>query len=164
MLILQVQCANVEEDPRTPPPTRLRTMLNLQEQSANIPCTPPPTIPYLSDKSIYLSSQSLRTTPNSSAFPSVQESPLSASSSCDLHEFSYATSYTTPSSSLERADLGEVGDVLGTTGTTSSIYEAALRSCAPRVAMLNVKRPYVGLGARSFPNLWYAEVCHHRLV
>lgn len=164
MLIPQVQCADIEEDPCTPPPTRLRTMLTLQEHSANIPRTPPPTIPYLSDKSIYWSCQSLPTTPNSSTFPSVQESPLSVFSSCDLHEFSHVTSYTTPSSTPERADLGEMGDVLSTTGTTSSIYEAAIRSCAPRVAMLNAKRPCVGVGARSFPNLWYAEICHHRLV
>ncbi|OAX39599.1 hypothetical protein K503DRAFT_769344 [Rhizopogon vinicolor AM-OR11-026] len=177
MLTPQVQSAKVEGDPRTPTP---RTIPNssasrpIKEsplsaslsnsatiEDPRIPGTP--TKPSFGDRPIYWSCQSPPTTPDSSVPPSVQESPLSASSSGDLREFSYATSYTIPPSSPELADLKKK-DVLGKLGTMSSISEAALWSLAPRVAVMNVKRPCVELDARSFPRLWYAEVCHHRLV
>ncbi|OJA13097.1 hypothetical protein AZE42_09328 [Rhizopogon vesiculosus] len=174
---LKVQSGKVEGDPRTPtPPTTSNSSAprSIKESPLSASLSNSATIedPLIlgtptrlsfSDRSIYWSCQSPPTTPDSSVSPSVQESRLSASSSGDLREFSYATSYTTPPSSPELADL-EKNDVLGKLGMMSSISETALRSLAPRVTMMNVKRPRVELDARSFPRLWYAEVCHHRLV
>jgi hypothetical protein len=138
-------------------------VLTSQEYSADIeddPRVPAATRPPLSGQSVYWSCKSPPMTPDPSASPSVQESPLSACLSRDSRVFSYATSYTTLPSPRDFADLGR-GDVQGTIG---SISEAALQSLAPRVAMMDVKHSCVGLDARSYPRLWYAEVCHHCLA
>ncbi|KAG0709443.1 hypothetical protein DFH29DRAFT_231130 [Suillus ampliporus] len=104
-----LKSANIEEDPRAPTPARLS-----------------PT-----DQSIYWSCKSPQTSPDSSTSPSVQESPLSISQSCEFCEFSYVTSHTTPPSSPELAGLKEKGVL----GTMSSFSEVALRSLAPRACV-----------------------------
>ncbi|KAJ8591845.1 hypothetical protein M405DRAFT_89235 [Rhizopogon salebrosus TDB-379] len=131
----------------------MRIVLTSQEHPADIeddPRVPAATRPPLSSQSVYWSCKSPPMTPDPSASPSVQESPLSACLSCDSRVFSYATSYTTLPSPRDFADLGR-GDVLGTIG---SISEATLQSLAPQVAMMNVKHSCVGLDARSYPRLW----------
>ncbi|KAG1774124.1 hypothetical protein EV702DRAFT_1200621 [Suillus placidus] len=124
-----LKSANIEESPRTPTPTR----------------------PFPSDQSIYWSCV------NPSPSPCVQESPMSTTQFCDLCEYSYITSHTTPPSSPELAGLNEKSVL----GTMSSFSEAALRSLAPRVALMKAKRSCTEVDARSFQRLRYGKVCHH---
>lgn len=100
-----LKCANVEESPRTPTSTR----------------------PFPSDQSIYWSCVNPSPSPSPSPSPCVQESPMSTTQFCDLCEYSYITSHTTPPSSPELAGLNEKSVL----GTMSSFSEAALRSLAP---------------------------------
>ncbi|KAG2137615.1 uncharacterized protein EDB93DRAFT_1253621 [Suillus bovinus] len=135
-----LKSANIEENPRTPAPTRSSS----------------------SNQSIYWSCQSPQTAIDSSTSPFVQESTMSTPQFCDFCEYSYITSHTTPPSSPELAGLNEnEKDVLG---TTSSFSEAILRSLAPRVALMKAKSSYMEVDARSFQRLRYGEVCHHHLV
>lgn len=132
-------------------------------KSANIeenPCTPNPTRLSPSDQSIYWSCKSPQTTLDSSPSPLTQESPMSTTQFCDFCEYSYITSHTTPPSSPEVVGLNEK-TVLG---TMNSFSEAALRSLAPRVALMKAKRSCVEVDARSFQRLRYGEVCHYHLV
>ncbi|KAG2125310.1 hypothetical protein DEU56DRAFT_759347 [Suillus clintonianus] len=120
-------------------------------KSANIegdPCTSTPTRPSPSNQSIYWSCKSPQTAPDSSTSPFVQESPLSTTQSCDFCESSDVSSHTTSPSSPELAVLNcKEKSVLGT------ISEAALRSLAPRVALMKAKRSCMDVDARSFQRL-----------
>lgn len=133
-----LKSANIEENPRTPTPTRLSP----------------------SDQSIYWSCKSPQTALDSSPSPFIQESPMSTTPFCDFCEYSYITSHTTPPPSPELVGLDEK-TVLG---TMSSFSEAALRSLAPRVALMKAKRSCVEVDTRNFQRLWYGEVCHYHLV
>ncbi|KAG2126828.1 hypothetical protein DEU56DRAFT_903368 [Suillus clintonianus] len=119
--------------------------------SANIegdPCTSTPTRPSPSNQSICWSCKSPQTAPDSSTSPFVQESPLSTTQSCDFCESSYVSSHTTPPSSPELVVLNcKEKSVLGT------ISETALRSLAPRVALMKAKRSCMDVDARSFQRL-----------
>lgn len=133
-------------------------------KSTNIeknPHTPTPTRSSSSDQSIYWSCQSPQTVIDSSPSPFVQESPTSTTQSCDFCEYSYITSHTTPPSSPELAGLNEnEKDVSG----MMSSSEVALRSLAPRVALMKAKCSRVEVDARSFQRLRYGEVDDHRLA
>lgn len=128
-----LKSANIEENPRTP--TSMR--------------------PSPSDQSVYWSCRSPQTAIGSSPSPFIQESPMSTTQFCDFCEYSHITSHTTPPSSPELVGLNEK-TVLG----TMSSSEAALRSLAPRVALMKARHPCMELDARSFQRLQYGEVCH----
>lgn len=143
----------------------MRTVLTLWAQSTNIeknPHKPTPTRSSSSDQSIYWSCQSPQTAIDSSPSPFVQESPTSTTQFCDFCEYSYITSHTTPPSSPELAGLTEnEKDVLG---MMNSFSEAALRSLAPRVALMKAKCSRMEVDARSFQRLRYGEVGDHHLA
>lgn len=133
-------------------------------KSTNIeknPHTPTPTRSSSSDQSIYWSCQSPQTAIDSSLYPFVQESPTSTIQFCDFCEYSYITSHTTPPSSPELAGDENEKDVLG---MMNSFSEAALRSLAPRVALMKAKCPHIEVDARSFQRLRYGEVGDHHLA
>ncbi|KAG2051052.1 hypothetical protein BDR06DRAFT_612094 [Suillus hirtellus] len=130
---------NIEKNPQTPTPTRSSS----------------------SDQSIYWSCQSPQAAIDSSPSPFVQESPTSTTQFCDFCEYSYITSHTTPPSSPELAGLDEnEKDVMG----MMSSSEAALRSLAPRVALMKAKCSRMEVYTRSFQRLRYGEVDDHHLA